>query len=309
MKNDLPKIVIILGPTACGKSDLAYRLANSFKFEIINADSLQVYKYLDIGTAKPSEQILNSIPHHLIDIVRPDEELNAGLFKRHAEHAIENILKKNKKILIVGGTYLYVKVLTEGLIEGIEPDKIFRNNLRKQRDAYGTEYIYNKLKNIDPVSALQIDKNDYVRTERALEVYHITGSKMSELQREHGFCEKKYDVYKIGIDIERDVLKKIIQDRLNDMLEKGFIEEVRSIRNMGYDNSLKPLQSIGYKEIIDYLDGHISLDEAKEKIVINTARLAKRQMTWLRRDKEINWYKFPQDINNIMDDINRFYDS
>ncbi len=307
MPKDLPKIVVILGPTACGKSDLAIELTKHFNFEIINADSLQIYKYLDIGTAKPDVKTLSSVPHHLIGIIKPDEQFNAGLFRKKANVVIDSLHNKNKKILIVGGTYLYVRVLTEGLIGGVEPDTNFRDELKVQRAKYGTEHIYSNLKNIDPESAENINENDYVRMERALEVYHLTGQKMSDLQKEHGFTEKKFDVFKIGIDVERELLKKIIEQRLNNMIDGGFTSEVKSLRERGYDKTLKPMQSIGYKEINDYLDGYMSLEDAKEKIIINTRRLAKRQMTWLRRDKEINWYKIPQDFKNILDDLNTFY--
>lgn len=309
MTRDLPKIVVILGPTSSGKSDLACELSKHFNFEIINADSLQIYKYLDIGTAKPDLKILDSVPHHLISIIKPDEQFNAGIYREKANEVIDILHNRNKKILIVGGTYLYVRVLIEGLIEGVEPDTSFRDELKALRAAYGTEHIYNNLKDIDPESALSINENDYVRMERALEVYHLTGQKMSDMQKEHGFSKKKYNVFKIGIDIERELLKKIIERRLDNMMDRGFTSEVKSLRERGYDKSLKPMQSIGYKEINDYLDGVMSLEDAREKIIINTRRLAKRQMTWLRRDKEINWYKIPQDFKHILEDLNTFYEN
>jgi len=307
LNSDLPKLVILLGPTACGKSDLAFKLAGDFGFEIISADSLQIYKHFDIGTAKPAVETLSSIPHHLIDIVKPDCEFNAGLFRKSATQVIDILLTKNKKILVVGGTYLYVRVLTEGLIEGVEPDSNYREQLRTQQYLYGNGYIYNELKKIDPQSAERIEENDYVRIERALEVYHLTGIKMSQLQKQHSFSEKQYDVFKIGIDIEREILKNIIEIRLDKMLKDGFTDEIIKLRDMGYDKTLKPMQSIGYKEINDYLDGLISFENAKEKIIINTRRLAKRQMTWLRRDKDIRWYELPDAYARVVDDLKQFY--
>ena len=307
MNSDLPKLVILLGPTACGKSDLAFKLAGDFGFEIISADSLQIYKHFDIGTAKPAVETLSSIPHHLIDIVKPDCEFNAGLFRKSATQVIDILLTKNKKILVVGGTYLYVRVLTEGLIEGVEPDSNYREQLRTQQYLYGNGYVYNELKKIDPQSAERIEENDYVRIERALEVYHLTGIKMSQLQKQHSFSEKLYDFFKIGIDIEREILKNIIEIRLDKMLKDGFTDEVIKLRDMGYDKTLKPMQSIGYKEISDYLDGLISFENAKEKIIINTRRLAKRQMTWLRRDKDIRWYKLPDAYAQVVNDLKQFY--
>jgi len=304
---DLPKLVIILGPTACGKSKLAIKLAVDFGFEIISADSLQIYKHFDIGTAKPAVQTLSSIAHHLIDIVKPDCEFNAGLFRKNAIQVIDILLTKNKKILVVGGTYLYVRVLTEGLIEGVEPDSNYREQLKTERYLYGNQYIYKQLIRCDPESAKYIAENDYVRLERALEVYHLTGIKMSQLQKQHSFSEKCYDVFKIGIDIEREILKNIIEIRLDKMLKDGFTDEVIKLRDMGYDKTLKPMQSIGYKEINDYLDGLISFETAKEKIIINTRRLAKRQMTWLRRDKDIRWYELPDAYASVVNDLKQFY--
>lgn len=307
MSCDLPKLVIILGPTACGKSELAIKLAVDIGFEIISADSLQIYKHFDIGTAKPAVETLSSIPHHLIDIVKPDCEFNAGLFRKNAIQVIDILLTKNKKILVVGGTYLYVRVLTEGLIEGVEPDSNYREQLKTERYLYGNQYIYKQLIRCDPESANNIAENDYVRIERALEVYHLTGIKMSQLQKEHNFSEKRYDVFKIGIDIEREILKNIIEIRLDKMLKDGFTDEVIKLRDMGYDKTLKPMQSIGYKEINDYLDGLISFETAKEKIIINTRRLAKRQMTWLRRDKDIRWYELPDAYARVVNDLKQFY--
>jgi tRNA dimethylallyltransferase len=307
LNSDLPKLVVILGPTACGKSELACKLAGDFDFEIINADSLQIYIYFDIGTAKPPLEILNSNPHHLIDIVKPDSEFNAGIFRKHAKEIIESLVASDKKILVVGGTYLYVRVLTEGLIEGVEPDSNFREQLKTERYLYGNEYIYKQLMRHDPESVKNIAENDYVRIERALEVYHLTGMKMSQLQKEHNFEEKRYNILKIGIDVERECLIKIIENRLNKMFEDGFIDEVVKLRDMGFSKNLKPMQSIGYKEINDYLDGLISFETAKEKILINTRRLAKRQMTWLKRDKDIRWYKLPDAYTQIVGDINQFY--
>jgi len=304
---DLPKLVIILGPTACGKSELAIKLAVDIGFEIINADSLQIYKHFDIGTSKPAVQTLSSIVHHLIDIVEPDCEFNAGLFRKNAIQVIDILLTKNKKILVVGGTYLYVRVLTEGLIEGVEPNSNYREQLKTERYLYGNQYIYKQLIRCDPESAKNIAENDYVRLERALEVYHLTGIKMSQLQKQHSFSEKRYEVFKIGIDIEREILKNIIEIRLDKMLKDGFTDEVIKLRDMGYDKTLKPMQSIGYKEINDYLDGLISFETAKEKIIINTRRLAKRQMTWLRRDKDIRWYELPDAYARVVNDLKQFY--
>jgi tRNA dimethylallyltransferase len=308
MNKLLQKIVVLLGPTAVGKSDLACRLSLDYGFEIISADSLLVYKYLDIGTAKPAKNILKQFPHHLIDIVDPSEEFNAGKFNLMTRLIIQKLQSSSKRILIVGGTYLYIKILTEGIIDDIDTDKEFRATLRKERCLYGDNYIHDKLKLVDPESSERINCKDYVRLERALEVFHITGVKISELQKKHSFNDKKYDVLKIGLDLEKDKLNKIIESRMADMLNKGLIQEVQNLLMVGYSKDMKPLKSIGYKEVVDYLSGTIDLDNMKKQIVINTKRLAKKQMTWLKRDKDIKWFNVPFDYNHIKKEIELFYD-
>jgi len=309
LNNILPKIVVILGPTAAGKSNLAYELAKEMGFEIVNADSLQIYKHLNIGTAKPDKHILSKVPHHLIDTIDPDCDFNAGKYRSLAQSTISRLYKSSKKVLLVGGTYLYVKVLLDGLIEDLQPDAEFRDNLKKEKYLFGNDHIFEKLRKIDPESAKKIEPNDYIRVERALEVYFLTGNKMSDLQTRHAFKKREYDVLKIGLRIDKKLLIQSIENRLNSMLDKGLIDESRDLIGKGYKNQLKPLQSIGYKEIFDYLDGFIDLEKAKKLILRNTRRLAKRQMTWLNKDKEIIWYDFPYDRIKIKDEIKDFYNN
>jgi tRNA dimethylallyltransferase len=304
---DKPKILAILGPTASGKSELGIQVAKRIGGEIVNADSLQVYKYLDIGTAKPSRAEREKIPHHLIDIVDPDAEFNAGAYKRVAQETIRELHKRGIRIILVGGTYLYVRVLLYGLIEGISADRGIREELRRLKLDFGVSYVYEKLKSLDPETADRIHPNDYVRIERALEAYYLTGAKMSELQEKHGFRDNKYEVLKIGISEERDVLKKRIDERVSRMIEEGLVYEVKRLRDMGFGRDLKPMQSIGYNHINQYIDGEITLDKAIELIKRDTKRLAKRQMTWLRRDKDIHWYHIPEDLDRIVYKAEGFY--
>jgi len=301
-----PKLLVILGPTASGKSDLGIRIAQDIKAEIINADSLQLYRHFDIGTAKPSIEDRNNIPHHLIDIINPEEEYNAGLFKKDADNLIEKLQNSSTNIILVGGTYLYIKVLLSGIIGGIPSDKEYRDYLRQKRTKFGNDYLHNCLNIVDPVSAVRIHTNDYIRIERALEVHYLTGEKISDLQHEHRFADNPYEYYKIGTYIETEELKSRIEQRVDTMISGRLVDEVLKIRKMDFKNNIKPMQSIGYKQINDYLDELCKLEEAVEKIKIETRRLAKRQMTWLKQDKEIKWVKVDEQYDEILEGIKKF---
>ena len=309
MKIEKPKLLVVLGPTAVGKSAVGIDIAKRIGGEIINADSLQVYKHLNIGTAKPSSQELSEVGHHLIDIVNPDEDFNAGIFRTRAASVIESLYRSNTNIILVGGTYLYVKVLLSGLIEGLPANQEIRDNIKKLRSIFGLPYVYDRLRSLDPDAASRIHPNDYVRTERALEVNYLTGQKMSELQAVHSFQDQDYEYLKIGISLDREILKQRIDQRVDIMIEEGLVEEVKQLREMGYTNNLKPMQSIGYKEINQFLDGEIDLDTAVELIKRDTKRFAKRQMTWLRKDNEIKWFERGKDYEKVLDLAGRFFEA
>ncbi len=309
MKHKKPKLIVVLGPTAVGKSAVGIDIAKRLRGEIINADSLQVYKYLNIGTAKPSSKELHEVSHHLINIVDPDEDFNAGMFRSRAASTIKDLHEANKNIILVGGTYLYVKVLLSGLIEGLPANMEIRDNIKKLRAIFGLPYVYDRLLLLDPEAAARIHPNDYVRAERALEVNYLTGQKMSELQAVHSFQDQDYEYFKIGISLDRETLKERIDKRVDIMIKEGLVEEVKKLREMGYHNNLKPMQSIGYKEINQFLDGEIHLDEAVELIKRDTKRFAKRQMTWLKKDNEINWFEKDKDFDQILDKAREFVES
>ncbi len=309
MKHKKPKLFVVLGPTAVGKSAVGIDIAKRLGGEIINADSLQVYKYLNIGTAKPSSKDLHEVSHHLINIVNPDEDFNAGMFRSRADSTIKDLHEANNNIILVGGTYLYVKVLLSGLIEGLPANMEIRENIKKLRAIFGLPYVYDRLLLLDPEAASRIHPNDYVRVERALEVNYLTGQKMSELQAVHSFQDQDYEYFKIGISLDRETLKERIDKRVDIMIEEGLVEEVKQLREMGYHNNLKPMQSIGYKEINQFLDGEIDLDEAVELIKRDTKRFAKRQMTWLKKDNEINWFEKDKDFDQILDKAREFFES
>ena len=300
MKGEKPKILVIVGQTASGKSELALDIAKELPGEILSADSLQVYRHFDIGSAKPSSRERGLIEHHLIDILDPDEDFNAGIYRERASSVIRNLHNNSVNTIVAGGTYLYVKILLSGLVDGIPSDSDIRADIKNQNESFGTQYLYDKLKSLDPEAAQKIHSNDYVRIERALEVYHLTGQKISELQERHAFSGSSYEYLKIGISVDREVLRKRIDERVDYMIESGLVDEVRKIREMGYGNELKPMQSIGYKQINQYLDQEISFDEAIELIKRDTKRFAKRQMTWLRNDSEINWYELSGNRNEII---------
>lgn len=306
MKLNKPKLIVVLGPTAVGKSAVGIDIAKRLGGEIINADSLQVYKHFNIGTAKPSSKELDEVNHHLIDIVNPDEDFNAGIFRTYATSTINDLSQAGKNIILVGGTYLYVKVLLSGLIEGLPANQEIRENIKKLRSTFGLEYVYERLKSLDPEAASKIHPNDYVRAERALEVNYLTGQKMSELQSEHSFQDQDFEYLKIGISLPRELLKERIDSRVDAMVEAGLVGEIEKIREMGYTSDLKPMQSIGYKEINQFLDGDISLEEAVLLIERDTKRFAKRQMTWLRKDNEIKWFERDKNFDQIVDSAKEF---
>lgn len=308
MKPDKPKLIVVLGPTAVGKSAVGIDMAKKLGGEIINADSLQVYKYFDIGTAKPSSEELREARHHLIDIVSPDEDFNAGMFRSRAASVIENLYNSGKNIIIVGGTYLYVKVLLSGLIEGLPANQEIRDNIKKLRSIFGLPYVYDRLCLLDSKSASKIHPNDYVRIERALEVNYLTGQKMSELQSRHSFHEQDFEYLKIGLSLYRESLRERIDERVDAMMEAGLLDEVKRLRDMGYTSDLKPMQSIGYKEINQFLDGDVDLERAIELIKRDTKRFAKRQMTWLNKDKEIKWFEPDSDNEQILNLAGKFFE-
>jgi tRNA dimethylallyltransferase len=304
---DRPKIVVIAGPTASGKSAAALELAGLFKAEIINADSMQVYRYLDIGTAKPTQAERNAVPHHLIDILYPDEEFSAALYREAAQGAIADVEARGKRAMVVGGTGLYIKALTSGLIRGGEVDPTIRKRLQAEAQSGGREQLYGRLKEADPATAERLHPHDTYRIIRALEVYERTGQPISTLRKKHLFKEGPYHTLKIGLQREREELYNRIDQRVDEMIKQGLQEEVEHILEMGYAPSLKALQSLGYKQIINYLQGEYDLTEAVRLIKRDTRRYARRQMTWFKGDPEIRWIEFPRDRSVVKEMIEGFW--
>lgn len=307
-----PFIVIIAGPTASGKTALGIKLAKLLNGEIISADSMQIYRYMDIGTAKPSSEEMEGIKHHLIDIINPDEEFNVALFKKYADEKINELTGINKLPIVVGGTGLYINSLTYHLnFSDSSEDKEYRAYLSNLAKTNGNEFVYNMLIKIDPAAAKKIHPNNLKRVIRALEVFKNTGTKISEYQKETQIQESDYNFYYIGLDMPRDVLYDKINRRVDIMVNEGLVEEVNKLKEMGYNRNLQSMQAIGYKEIFDYLEGDLSLEDSIELIKRNSRRYAKRQLTWFRKDPRIKWINvLNQDINvlttNIIKDIEGF---
>jgi len=296
-------LLILVGPTCAGKSELALSLALKYRMEIVSADSLQVYRYLDIGTAKPPLEDRKKVKHHLIDIVNPDEEFSAVQFMEMAREVIDSLIRQRRSVLVVGGTGLYIKALTRGIFKGPGADENLRMTIKKEAQELGREHLFQKLKEIDPERASRIHPNDIYRIIRALEVYELTQKPMSSFQASHAFRESPYRSVKIGIERERKELYQRIEKRVDGMIEHGLVEEVKGILEKGYHPELKPLQSLGYRQVIARLNGAFDLDEAIRLIKRDTKQYAKRQLTWFKADPEVEWFTLPQDAEKIEERI------
>ncbi len=299
-------LVIINSPTATGKTEFAISLALEFGGEIISADSLQVYRYLDIGTAKPSQEQRSKVKHHMIDVVDPNEEFNAAFFAEQARIIIADLARKGKPVFIVGGTGLYIRALLRGIIETPAVDENIRNHYRRLCDHHGKEYLYNLLQQRDADAARKINFNDSVRVIRALEVLEQTGESISAIQKRHSFAECSYKTYKIGLKLDRGDLKQRIILRTEKMIADGLLDEVKNILDRGYNYNLKPLQSLGYKQVIGFLRKEYSWENALDLINRDTWQYAKRQLTWFAADKEINWIE-QDSFGKINEKVKKFW--
>lgn len=305
-------LIVIAGPTATGKTSLSVNLSDFFDMEIINADSRQVYKYMDIGTCKPTIEERRRVVHHLLDIVLPDQEYNAGKFTQDAEVVIKNINSRNKIPFIVGGTGLYIKALTYGLdfIPG-KDDKI-RLELKEILQKEGTEELYQTLQKVDPDATKNIHPNDFIRILRALEIYYQTGKPVSSLHTwEKNKNRLKFRILSIGLYMERKKLYETIRNRVDKMIKEGWIDEVRFLLEAGYNENLNSLKGIGYKQICQYLKGELKLNEATGLIKRDTCRYAKRQMTWFRNMKDIIWFDITDESNkkDVLNEVKKKIES
>lgn len=286
-------VIIILGPTGVGKTAVSILIAMALKTEIISADSMQIYRHMDIGTAKPSADELGAVPHHLINILSPKESFSAGMFRERAEEAIDGLHAKNKIPIIVGGTGLYVRSLTEGLFDGPVADWSLREKLMENEKVHGSGHLYKYLSDMDPAAAEKINLNDLRRTVRALEVSIKGKKKMSEYQKS-STIPSDYNFVKIGLLRDRAELYRMIEERVERMMEEGLLEETERLLQMKPGRTA--LQALGYREIGRHLEGAIDLEEAVRLTKKRTKMYAKRQMTWFNRETDINWV----DITGIM---------
>lgn len=302
-----PKLVVILGPTGVGKSEVAIDVAREVGGEVVNADSQLVYRYMEIGTAKPSAVARKGVAHHLIDVVDPDDDFNAARYRELALKAIADIGARGKNAIVCGGSGLYLRALLQGIFVGPGKNAALRNRLEEEVDAHGLGALHDRLRRIDPDAAARIHPNDRHRIVRALEVYETTGKPISGWQTEHGFKESEFCVLKVGLNRDRKQLYELIDRRTNDMIAAGLVDEVKQLIERGYSLDLPALQSIGYRQIGLYVRGELTLEEAIALIKRDSHHLAKRQLTWFRADKEIQWFDPENDGTKIKWAVKEFF--
>ena len=289
------KLIVLLGPTASGKTHMGVRLAKRLNGEIISADSMQIYKYMNIGTAKPTLEEMDGVPHYMVDNVYPDEEFTVATFRQLSEEYIEEILSRKKMPIVVGGTGLYINSLTKPWnFSQTEPNKALRLELTQLAEEKGKQYLHDRLKEVDPISAEAIHPNNQKRVVRALEVYESSGRPKSELDKESMENELRFNPIILGLTWDRRTLYKRIELRVDHMIELGLIDEVKKLLDMGYSKNLVSMQGLGYKEIVKYLQGEYDLEEAIEVLKRDTRHFAKRQLTWFRKNQEIKWFEMEE---------------
>lgn len=299
------KIILIIGPTASGKTFASVEIAKYIDSEIISADSMQIYKYMDIGTAKVTKDEKKDIIHHMIDIIEPDIPFTVSEFKYSVGEIIKNLHSEGKIPVIAGGTGLYINSIIYDLdFSNSISDLTIRMELETLLEKKGKEFLHKLLNSIDPVSAKKIHINNVKRVIRALEVYKITGVPFSEQNTDFRKISQSYDFIIIGLDMEREILYERINKRVDKMIKDGLVEEVKLLISKGYQKKLQSMQGIGYKEIANFLNDEITYEEALRLIKRNSRRLAKRQFTWFKRDQRVKWIDVdPNNKSKIINDI------
>lgn len=294
------KLVVLTGPTAVGKTKLSIELAKRIGGEIISADSMQVYKHMDIGSAKIRPEEMENVPHFLVDELEPSEEFNVVVFQQKTKQYMDEIYKRGHIPILVGGTGFYIQAVLYDINFSEDDDNHkIREELKTLAKEKGADYMHEKLREIDPASADAIHANNVKRVIRALEYYKLTGQKISEHNEEQREKESPYDFSYFVLNDHRELLYERIDKRVDEMVTEGLIDEVQKLKNMGYDRSYVSMQGLGYKEILSYLEGEIPLEEAIYILKRDTRHFAKRQITWFKREKEVIWVNKPEfDYNN-----------
>lgn len=306
-------LIVLTGPTAVGKTALSIRLAKAVGGEIISADSMQVYKHMDIGSAKIMPEEMDGVPHHLVDILMPDEEFHIAKFQQLAKEAMNDIYSRGRVPILVGGTGFYIQSVTRDVhFTETETDVTYRTELEAFAAEQGAEALHLRLAEVDPAAAKEIHANNIKRVVRALEYYHQTGQRISEHNQEQ---KEKSSPYNLKYFVLNDIRSKLydrIEQRIDQMMENGLIEEVRKLKEMGYTRSMVSMQGLGYKEILAYLDGDYTLDEAIYVLKRDTRHFAKRQLTWFKRENDVIWVnknEFDYDNEKILEYmLGRYYE-
>jgi tRNA dimethylallyltransferase len=299
------KVAVLVGPTAAGKTGVAIELARELGAEIVNADSLQVYRELDIGTAKPTEEERVLVPHHLVDVADPPEAYDASRFCHEAREVIARLGQRGIPPLVAGGTGLYLKALLSGLFAEGSPDARIRGRLRRDMAELGLPRLYERLQGLDPATALRLHPRDTYRILRALEVLEATGKPLSLLLAAHQFRDAPFRVLKLGLIRPREELNRRIEERVEAMLAQGWLEEIQGLLSR-YPQDLKPFQALGYRHLIAFLQGRWSWEEAIELLKRDTRRYAKRQLTWFKGDPEVRWHT-PDQVPEMLAALREFF--
>jgi len=303
------RVVVVTGPTAAGKTDLAIEIAHRFGGEIINADSMQVFRFMDIGTAKPSLEQRAAVPHWLFDIVTPDAPYSAGRYARDARECAAAIHARGGLVVLTGGTGLYIRAFIEGLIDTGPPDAELRAELEAEHEraveADDRYRLHDRLKEADPEAAARIHPNDARRTIRALEIAAGAGRAASTVRDEHAFADRPFETLHLALDPGRDVVNERIDARCTAMIDAGLLQEVRELRHLGYGPELRPMQAIGYRHLNPVVDGSDTLANAVVSMQRDTRQFARRQRTWLRAIKDVEWID-PREDGAVLDRVARF---
>jgi tRNA dimethylallyltransferase len=297
--SDKPKVIIICGPTGIGKTAVGINLAEKFGGEIIGADSMQIYRHMDIGTAKPTLEERRRVVHHMVDIVDPDEDFDAVQFSERARSTIAALDTQGRLAFVVGGTGLYIKALLHGLFQSEPVDSKIRNRLKRQLDQDGSGSLYERLEHIDPATAKRLHPNDSYRIIRALETIESSGKSISKHHQDHGFQDDPFNTLKIGLRIDRKQLYARLERRVDLMIQAGLVEEVKKLLAMGYAAESKSMQSIGYRHMVEFIAERLPWEECVRTLKRDTRRFAKRQFTWFGADPQIKWYE-PDQLNEIV---------